>query len=252
MNNPAKNLPSIDVFMIHFKFLKTSSSDTNGQLWMITLADLIALLLTFFVLLFAMMKPPSPQMPDNKPIMDSYVESGKNTLGNGTYSGDPLKINTPTQALGLGYIQTILNQHLQEAGQKSSVHYDFKNEDTHLILSLYETMAFETGQANLSPEAIGFISHAAPFLNALPNFIHVTGHADPRPMVSSNYPSNLHLALDRAFQVAHCFQVHGYRKKITGRGHTHEHALINPDFLSADSLSKLRRVDLEIHEYEKP
>ncbi len=73
--------------------------------------------------------------------------------------------------------------------------------DTSRVI-LHADNAFAAGSADIDPTIGPLLSRVAEALNQVPGSVTVTGHTDDRPIRSLRFPSNYHLSLQRASNVA--------------------------------------------------
>jgi chemotaxis protein MotB len=67
-----------------------------------------------------------------------------------------------------------------------------------LVLRLPEFLLFDSGQAQLRPEAMPMLNKLADILNLIPNQVIIEGHTDNRPIHTPQFPSNWELSTARA------------------------------------------------------
>ena len=76
-------------------------------------------------------------------------------------------------------------------------------EDTGVSVVIVDNLIFDTGDANVKPEAKGIISQLVGFFQSVPNPIVVEGHTDSRPIHNEKFPSNWELSSARAANMIH-------------------------------------------------
>jgi chemotaxis protein MotB len=110
---------------------------------------------------------------------------------------------------------------------------------------LLERLLFESGSAELKPEAKAVLDTIAEILKFLPNKIRIEGHTDDRPIRSARFPSNWHLSVARALNTAYYLMSKGVNpEKISIAGYS-EYRPIAPND-SEENRAKNRRVDIVI------
>jgi chemotaxis protein MotB len=110
---------------------------------------------------------------------------------------------------------------------------------------LLERLLFESGSAELKPEAKAVLDTIAEILKFLPNKIRIEGHTDDRPIKSARFPSNWHLSVARALNTAYYLMSKGVNpEKISIAGYS-EYRPIAPND-SEENRAKNRRVDIVI------
>ncbi len=255
---------------------RREESHANQDRWLITYADLITLLMIFFIVMYSMsqvdankfraiadslsialgggtpaqidlatspMGPSlidsgSPQQdtqvpgPDGQPEMDSSRDegegNGKNDLENLTIEGIKAKLD---QFSIENRIQTKLISSIEERG---------------LVVSIQDTLLFESGSAEITPSAKKILKKISTVLAASPNYIKVEGHTDNLPIHTTKFPSNWELSVLRATNVVQILVQDGgidsRRLSATGYGEYRPVA----DNNTVEGRSANRRVDLVI------
>lgn len=180
--------------------------------WMVIFADLLALLLTFFVLMYSMN---SVQVSKWKAVVDSLSEH-LNPERAKIQEKDWEKVETALikqkQALSLHYLKNIIEEKLQydPVLRRSSVQLL----GDRLAISLPADLIFEKGSSSMTKEAYAAMMELGASLRHIRNRITVVGHTDLEPTSGLQYPSNWELSLVRAISVANMIRTSGYREKI--------------------------------------
>ena len=213
-------------FMIHpissalpFRDQATEAEENHSSpVWLISFTDLMALMLTFFVLSFSMSEPDEQAWSKLQGALQSQFEEFQ---GPKSFEGGAEVISLPrvtyNRALNLDYLSALLTTKLEENRYLSDV--SVINQRDRLLLSLSSDLLFESGQAKISQEGIKAINALVPALNRIKNAVEVVGHSDPRPVSGDGqYISNWHLSLERARSVAHLMKQKGYQKPVRVEG----------------------------------
>ena len=254
----------------------------NGERWLLTYADLITLLMIFFVVLYSMSKVDAQKF-------QAVAESLNNALGGGTPSKIELSSNPAGPSLfqtgtpsakatvpGKGkdpsntnYTDPTANGENKNAGQgnvdveKMSIDaikakldkFAGDNgiqatlvtsiEERGLVVSIQETLLFESGSALITTPARAILEKISTVLAVAPNQIKVEGHTDNLPIRTLQFPSNWELSVIRSTNVVQILQNDGItpnRLSATGYG---EYRPISANDTEAGR-SKNRRIDLII------
>ena len=217
--------------------------------WMVSFTDVMALMLTFFVMLFAMSHPKEETWEEfstavNKEFNKFY---GK-PLNRGHVDKISIAKIDRNQALDLNYLQAILSGILDEESMLQDVQLIMQQNS--LVISFPDSLLFNAGNAALKDSGSKAIYAIGATLMRIRNRIEVSGHADPRPVsVKSRYNSNWELSLARALSVAAALENVGYRKSILVRGHSSGRYTDLPDYIAeSQRLDLARRVDVVIME----
>lgn len=220
----------------------------GGSTWLISFTDVMALMLTFFVLLFAMS---NPKKEDWEQLTKNIYESFNQFQGKIENRGDEDAININkinfSQALDLSYLKAIIRKLIEQSPELQVVQV-IDNANS-LIISLPQDVLFESGSADLKSEANRALFILANSLRRIQNRVEIVGHTDPRPISGGAYSSNWELSLARAASVGAALQNVGYNKPLTLRGQASGRFEDMPDTITMnDRLDLSRRVDVVVME----
>lgn len=214
--------------------------------WMLTVADLFSLMLTFFVLLYSMSVIQREQW-------DAISESLKQRLTQVITE----EIQMPsenweipranfTYARGLDYLNRVIGDRFEKAQGIEGVLIT-RGRDR-ITLSLTSDAMFKPGSATIEPAAQETLRQVGLFLGNIGNAITIEGHTDPRPISNKSFPSNWELSMARAVSVANAMRSIGYPYAIDvyGLGSSRYETLGDLSPEKRDQLS--RRVDIIVRE----
>lgn len=239
--------PSIDASELNIIRAPDEEGNHAPPLWLVTFTDVMALMLTFFVLLYSMAVPEEELWTDMTSALNT--ELGKFYSDNWEKgSQDTLNIDKieSTKALNLDYLETIVQELISEEEELDNI--VIIPQKDHLVISLPDDVLFDVGEAQIKQEGRDALFALGGALSRIKNRIEVIGHADPQPISSENspYPSNWELSLARALQVAGFLESVGYRRSITVRGLSSARYDELPDMEEVLRLSYARRVDIVV------
>ncbi|WP_117170612.1 flagellar motor protein MotS [Paraliobacillus sediminis] len=204
--------------------------DKGSPKWMVTYADLVTLILVFFILLFSMSQIdlvkfeavaesfrnrmifdtfPSTLEMDNPTenseprIEDEGAEDTKNNLSESEtevidtneQTNSEIIENQDTLDELLAEIQSFLNENdLQNTITANRT-------DQGVVLILQERFLFDSAEAEIKSTGEPFLDKVGILLENIPNNVRVEGHTDNRPISTLQYPSNWELSGARASSV---------------------------------------------------
>lgn len=178
--------------------------------WMVTFADLMSLLLTFFVLLLSF---------SNMEIVKFRTMAGsvKNALGlksefeiSDTPTGEKLlPFKSPKEGDGkaeptdrITTEETVekMVAELREVLEQSNLAENgtVKVTDKGVVLELNGDLLFDSGKADIKPAAYPVLDGLVDFIAGVPGIVDVEGHTDDVPISTVAYPSNWELSAARA------------------------------------------------------
>ena len=187
-------------------------------LWLITFTDVMALMLTFFVLLYSMSVPVEEkwrEIADSFSSKFNYEEARPNNAG----SQDVISIDRidKSRALSLKYLKALVKNLLKANDVKDVVVFE---NDKRLVISLPSELLFKSGSAQINLKGKKVLFALGGALSRVKNRIEIAGHTDPRPITGTNgpYRTNWELSLARSASVSVMLRDVGYSRDITIRG----------------------------------
>lgn len=218
-------------------------------LWLISFTDVMALMLTFFVLLFSMATPKKEEWQELKSaLVDQFSQYYSQPFFKGRLDLIDLRMSLFAQALDLSYLRNLLEENLSKDKSLKSIR--ITQQDKHLVLSLPENLLFTSGKDQLKENGRDALFSITSILSGISNRIEIVGHADPTPLSrNSKFSSNWELSLSRALSVSKELRSNGYGREMKIRGASSGRFSAIDSALSENDRKKLsRRVDIVIME----
>lgn len=219
--------------------------------WMIIFADLLSLMLTFFVLMFSMN---AVQVSDWRSVVDALsdrLNPTESRLRQTPWDGHEQAKVDAVHARDIDYLATLLSDQLARDDLLRRARVRLL--DDRLAISIPAELLFISGSAKIGDgAAFDAIARLAAVLRNVENEIMVVGYTDPSPVDAKQYPSHWELSLSRALAVARILKQNGYRQPVPVYGYgANRFGDIMKD-LPVDIQSRLsRRVDIIIRDYEQ-
>lgn len=217
----------------------------NSERWLLTYADLITLLLVFFVVMYSISKADDRKFAKlNASLQKAFnvmVLQGQDTTA---VSGKPGGISGNSVFDDFITVREELLKSPDDLGYKGSVNVTLRKEG--IGVSLSGNLLFDSGRAELKPGASMVLNRLAQQLRRSFNEIRVEGHTDNIPAESDLYPTNWELSSARATAVSRYLievgRIEPERISATGFGEYRPVA----DNKTRESRSLNRRVDIVI------
>ena len=225
------------------------AGDRGGNsLWLLSFTDVMALMLTFFVLLFSMSHPQKEKWEKFKEeVHENFNKFKGRPLNHGTEDNINIEKVNFSKALSLRYLEAVIGNVMEE--EPSLRRIKMIPADKSLIISLPQNLLFDIGEAQVQEKGTRALYILAGTLSRVKNRIEVVGHTDPRPVTGGDFESNWELSLARAANVAAVLENVGYRRSVTIRGHASARYYDLPNSMSEqERLDLSRRVDIVIME----
>jgi chemotaxis protein MotB len=233
---------------------KIQNSSSSSKVWLISFTDILALMLTFFVMLYSMsehnidqQKPINNKIVGVENIDQNQLQGARDQAG----AVDDISLNKISfnRALDLGYLQNILETYRDENINLKDMQISRDEKNGRIILILPEELLFASGQSNPSSRGMKSLGQLAKILSNIKNGVEVIGHSDPR--ATRDGKSNLLLSLERAQAVAGVLEAQGYENGINFQGYGS--ALFDSlpsTWDDSRKLSTARRVDIVVHAHD--
>lgn len=216
--------------------------------WVVIFADISALLLAFFVMLFSMS---SLELEKWQQIVShaSKGDPATEELRPAPTSDTSMPTVDVPPALPLGYLAQVLDEKLleEEKAGRISVH----RLDKMIVVSLPTELLFEPGSATLTPDARQALFRLSSALSQVGNQIDILGHTGPPADDAPKTGWKWSLSLERAIAVADELKRIGYPgdPAMLGAGDA-RYKYLDTAIPEKERLVLARRVDFLIHPTE--
>jgi len=232
---------------------KQEQEHENSERWLLTYADLITLLLAFFITMYSMSRVDAKKFGAVQIALQGVLHGGRSAF-EGRQPG------MPTDDKRQNLLTPNSMRQLQERlGKSMAAKADSTKQDPNknlkistsidergLVIRVMENAFFETGKADLTPAARDALDAIAVVIQGISNYIRVEGHTDNVPIHNQEFPSNWELSTGRATTVVRYFldNYHFHPDRISASGYA-EFRPLAPNG-AAEGRIKNRRVDIVI------
>jgi len=199
---------------------KTTEDHENPDRWVVSYADFITLLFALFTTLYAISHVDQEKLKRFTGSMKTAFKVG---------SADA--VNTPViEGIAVpNYADIGLETELREGFKKFAIMEGIvvSRDERGVVVSLGETVSFESGAAELKAAARPLFALVAPLIKQTQRTVIVEGHTDNIPLRNARFASNMELSAARAAAVFSSFVIED---------------LVNPDQLSTAGYGEYRPV----------
>ncbi|MCD6161886.1 MAG: OmpA family protein [candidate division Zixibacteria bacterium] len=217
----------------------------NLDRWLLTYADLITLLLAFFVILYSMSRVDAGKFNNISGAL-SGVFKGDEELGKKFTEqlSSKLVVNKLLKRGNLIVLKDQVDKISQQFKLGSIINTEIQTRG--LVIHLSESAFYDPGKADLKQDAKKILDLLSVQLLKIPNHIRVEGHTDNLPIHTARFPSNWELSTTRATNCLRYF-LEKYpfpAARISALGYAEYRPITNND--TAEGRAKNRRVDIII------
>ena len=188
--------------------------------WVITFADMVTLLMVFFILLFAI---GTIEQEKWRQLKESLREAlGADAIEEmGTKQGlDVIQTQVDEQTVhGVDEVGAMVNREMEDIISEVE-EFVFKNklagevrvssDERGAVITISDVVLFPAGSAEMTPKGRTTLRQVFDVLKQFNYNIKVEGHTDNTPIHTLRYPSNWELSASRASEVAHMLIKDGY------------------------------------------
>lgn len=210
--------------------------------WMVIFADVLALLLTFFVMMYAMndvrqdewqgfVNAMAGRFSPASPPADFKVRDGLSD----TSVFEP-------RGMDLGYLESLISAQLSDTNAAGA--YEVVRQGDKIVIRLPDVLTIEDGQPALTEGARTAARELGQALGTLRNRVSVAGHA-AKGTEGTPYPSAWELSLAAATIAADAIRAAGFERELRVVGHG-KAQLTTTASSAADKAEKWGRVDVVV------
>jgi chemotaxis protein MotB len=217
--------------------------------WMVTYGDLMTLVLTFFILLFSFSQTDIVKFQQVMTSMQGalgILEGGKQLIAQ---DAGPAIQDSEMQTSGQKQKQQQTQRQIDQAIKDMQMEGRMSTliDRRGLVIRVVDTALFDSGSADIRPEARQMLTNVVQILKDVPNDVQIEGHTDNVPINTFRFPSNWELSAARASSVIRAFVQMGINpKKLSAAGYGEYYPVAPND--SAANRQKNRRIDIVILE----
>ena len=224
---------------------KTEEEQENSERWLLTYADLITLLLAFFIVMYSMSKVDAKKFGAVQMALTSVLHGGRSPW-EGRAPGMPTddKRQNLLNPNDLRILQSKIGQSFETRNDSTNVTTDIDARG--LVIHVRENTFFESGSSDLTPPAQSALDAIAAMIQGIANYIKVEGHTDNIPIHTNEFPSNWELSTARATKVVrYLIDTYDFSPdRISASGYAEYRPLFPNDI--PENRAKNRRVDIVI------
>lgn len=182
-------------------------TDLSTPAWMTTYADMIQLILCFFIALFAFSQVDAIKFQQVARSFHTVFSGGPGILEQGALpnQGDSI-LDDPhflQEMAALEETYRSLEEYIADEGLGERV--ELSKDERGIVISFADRVLFELGKAELLDPSQRVLREVAKIIGPLPNQLRVEGHTDNLPIKTAQYPSNWELSTARATGVVRFF-----------------------------------------------
>ena len=194
--------------------------EEGSPAWVMTFADLVTLLMVFFILLFAMgsiedekwrlVKESLKSALGSDSIPESGTRQGLDVIS-ATLNEESLQAVDEVGAMVAKEIEEIASE-VEEFVYKNKLagQVQVSSDERGAVITVSDIVLFSPGTAKMSAKGSEVIKQVFDLLNQFNYKVKIEGHTDDSPIHTARFPSNWELSASRAAEVARMFVESGF------------------------------------------
>jgi chemotaxis protein MotB len=179
---------------------KKDEEHENLERWLLTYADLITLLLAFFIMLYTFSKQDAQKYSEVTGHLKA-IFSGTSGIHNG---GEKGKIVEPlSRGASPEEIKRYIEEKLKTIARLENLQNNISvfSDERGIVIRILDSTFFDEGRADLKEKARQTLDRLIPVLQSVSNHIRIEGHTDNVPIYNYEFKSNWELSVRRATEV---------------------------------------------------
>lgn len=233
----------LDLPVFRVEGSSASQGDTSVA-WILIFTDMVALLLSFFVMLFSMSAVPVNEWETTIDILEEALNLSSEEEKDPTEDYNISSVLLERAKTNVNYLLPIIEPKIKQDEMIKDSPVILL--DDRIVISLSGDLLFPPGKAELTKRARQALFNLGGVLRNIRNTIGVYGYSEEENFDKNEYASNWELSLARAISVANELRRAGYMEEILsfGYGRARSFRLSNIPKDRRQELS--RRVDIVI------
>ena len=233
---------------------KKEEEHENLERWLITYADLITLLLAFFIMMYTFSKQDAQRYQEVSQYLRAIFSGGQGLLKSAK-NGAGQNIASPVpQGDASGEIKKELEAQISAMAEANDPEHKISvfRDERGIVIRIMDRAFFDEGRAELKETARESLKKIAPIIMKSDRHLRVEGHTDNVPINTSEFKSNWELSVRRATEVVrHLIDEYGFPpERISASGYA-EYRPVAPNDTSENKALN-RRIELILVDASNP
>jgi chemotaxis protein MotB len=185
---------------------KHNEEHENAERWLLTYADLITLLLAFFIMMYVFSKKDAQKYDEVASHLKTIFSGGTGLAGKGSVTAAS-PIDMPSKGASSGEIKRQLESELMDSNRNKpgGENISVLSDERGVVIRVLDKAFFDEGKAELKDGAKGALDKIVPIIKSVDNHVRIEGHTDNVPIKTNEFKSNWELSVRRATEVVRYF-----------------------------------------------
>ncbi|HOF58706.1 MAG TPA: OmpA family protein [Syntrophorhabdaceae bacterium] len=219
----------------------------NLERWLLTYADLITLLLAFFIMMYTFSKQDAQKYNEVTAHLKSIFSGGSGIAKKGNLEGK-LPVDLQMQAGSNAMIEERIKQEFREIADENGLKNNITvfTDARGVVVRIMDKAFYDEGKADLKQGAKNALDKIIPIMKDIKNHIRIEGHTDNTPISKGEFKSNWELSVRRATEVVRYIVEKGpiAPDRVSATGYAEYRPIVSND--TAENKALNRRVEIII------
>ncbi len=219
----------------------------NLERWLLTYADLITLLLAFFIMMYTFSKQDAQKYNEVTAHLKSIFSGGSGIAKKGNLEGK-LPVDLQMQAGSNAMIEERIKQEFREIADENGLKNNITvfTDARGVVVRIMDKAFYDEGKADLKQGAKNALDKIIPIMKDIKNHIRIEGHTDDTPISKGEFKSNWELSVRRATEVVRYIVEKGpiAPDRVSATGYAEYRPIVSND--TAENKALNRRVEIII------
>jgi len=219
----------------------------NLERWLLTYADLITLLLAFFIMMYTFSKQDAQKYNEVTAHLKSIFSGGSGIAKKGNLEGK-LPVDLQMQIGSNAMIEERIKQEFREIADENGLKNNITvfTDARGVVVRIMDKAFYDEGKADLKQGAKNALDKIIPIMKDIKNHIRIEGHTDNTPISKGEFKSNWELSVRRATEVVRYIVEKGpiAPDRVSATGYAEYRPIVSND--TAENKALNRRVEIII------
>ena len=219
----------------------------NLERWLLTYADLITLLLAFFIMMYTFSKQDAQKYNEVTAHLKSIFSGGSGIAKKGNLEGK-LPVDLQMQIGSNAMIEERIKQEFREIADENGLYDNITvfTDARGVVVRIMDKAFYDEGKADLKQGAKNALNKIIPIMKGIKNHIRIEGHTDDTPISKGEFKSNWELSVRRATEVVRYIVEKGpiAPDRVSATGYAEYRPIVSND--TAENKALNRRVEIII------
>jgi chemotaxis protein MotB len=238
---------------------KHEDEHENLERWLITYADLITLLLAFFIMMYTFSKQDAQKYQEVTEYLRAIFKGGSGVMSTrgGSAATQSMISGLPRRGSGAEAQREEVRKQLEKEVKALTENTEHKNkisvfqDERGIVIRIMDRAFFDEGKADLKDSAKKALQKIAPIIKNADSQIRIEGHTDDVPINTPEFRSNWELSTRRATEVVrHLIEKYNFpAQDIAASGYAEYRPVAGND--TAENRALNRRIEIILVEAAK-